>query len=83
MQQKINMKIKKMDMNYLVNELDLIPKKILDYINNINRFNKNTDNQILNLGSVIDDLKTQTDDSQTRSDNRLIDTFKKKVNEFE
>ena len=83
MQQKINMKIKKMDMNYLVNELDLIPKKSLDYINNINRFNKNTDNQILNLGSVIDDLKTQTDDSQTRSDNRLIDTFKKKVNEFE
>ena len=77
------MKIKKMDMNYLVNELDLIPKKSLDYINNINRFNKNTDNQILNLGSVIDDLKTQTDDSQTRSDNRLIDTFKKKVNEFE
>ena len=83
MQQKINMKIKKMDMNYLVNELDLIPKKSLDYINNINRFNKNTDNQILNLGSVIDDFKTQTDDSQTRSDNRLIDTFKKKVNEFE
>ena len=77
------MKIKKMDMNYLVNELDLIPKKSLDYINNINRFNKNTDNQILNLGSVIDDLKPQTDDSQTRSDNRLIDTFKKKVNEFE
>ena len=77
------MKIKKMDMNYLVNELDLIPKKSLDYINNINRFNKNTDNQILNLGSVIDDFKTQTDDSQTRSDNRLIDTFKKKVNEFE
>ena len=77
------MKIKKMDMNYLVNELDLIPKKSLDYINNINRFNINTDNQILNLGSVIDDLKTQTDDSQTRSDNRLIDTFKKKVNEFE
>ena len=77
------MKIKKMDMNYLVNELDLIPKKSLDYINNINRFNKNTDNQILNLGPVIDDLKTQTDDSQTRSDNRLIDTFKKKVNKFE
>ena len=77
------MKIKKMDMNYLVNELDLMPKKSLDQINNINRFNKNTDNQILNLGSVIDDLKTQTDDSQTRSDNRLIDTFKKKVNEFE